>query len=109
MPYAQLRKEINHNQLAGDYIDHITALVEHFNQKLNDALEAENMMIKKKEDISKFKFLKRALVNWQPLSLVVNSWINGVYQWFLFRIDQVSKSYLNNLIGNINYKEIENE
>jgi len=109
IPYAQLRKEISHNQLAADYIDDITALVECFNQKLNDALKSENIMIKQKEELTKYKFLRRALVNWHPLSLVVKSWIKGAYQWFLFRIDQVSKSYLNNLINNIHYKEVENE
>ena len=109
MPYAQLRKEISHNQLASEYIGHIAALVERFGQKLDDALAAENIMIKQKEDLTRFKFLRRALVNWQPLALIVNSWINGVYQWFLFRIDQVSKSYLNQLIESIQFTEVGNE
>ena len=109
IPGAIFRKELNWDSLESDYLEKIAKEVEQFGQKVDQAILTENGAIKRKEDFSQVKLLRKFINDWQPLELMTKRWINVLYDWFQYRIDQVSKSYLNQLIESIQFTEVGNE
>ena len=107
IPCAIFRKEPNWDYLESDYLEKVAKEVELFGQKVDQAILTENGAIKRKEDISQVKFLRKFIKDWQPLELMTKRWITVLYDWFQYRIDQVSKSYLNQLIESIQFLEVE--
>ena len=107
IPCAIFRKEPNWDSLESDYLEKIAKEVEQFSQKVDQAILTENGAIKRKEDLSQIKLLRKMLKDWEPMSLITKGWIAILYDWFQYRIDQLSKSYLNQLIESIQFLEVE--
>lgn len=107
--YAEFLINPQSGSLERDYLEKVASLVEQFDQLVDQTLTVETGAIKRKEELSKIKLLRRLLKEWRPMELMTKGWINVLYAWFLYRIDQISKTYLNQLIENIHYKENENE
>jgi len=89
-----------------EYMEDIEDIVSQFNKMIDLAIAAETGAIKRKEDLLKIKLARKVLSDWQPLALLTNGWITALYEWFQYRIDLRSKSYLNNVIANIKFKEV---
>jgi len=109
IPCAIFRKAPNWDSLECDYLEKIAKEIELFGHKVDQAILTENGAIKRKEDLSQVKFLRKFINDWQPLVLMTKRWITVLYGWFQYRIDQVSKSYLNQLIESIQFTEVGNE
>ena len=107
IPSAIFRKDPNWDSLESDYLEKIAKEVEQFGHKVDQAILTENGVIKRKEDLSQVKILRKFINDWQPLELMTKRWITVLYDWFQYRIDQVSKSYLNQLIESIQFLEVE--
>jgi hypothetical protein len=109
IPCVIFRKEPNWDSLESDYLEKIATEVEQFGQKVDQAIAIENGMINRKEELIKVKLLQNVLKDWEPMSMMTKGWINVLYDWFQYRIDQVSKTYLNQLIEQIHFMEVGNE
>ena len=105
--FASFRKEPNRDTFERDYLDSVTKLVEQFGQKVDQAIATENGMINRKEELIKVRLLRKMLKGWEPMSLMTKGWITVLYEWFQYRIDQLSKSYLSQLIESIQFLEVE--
>lgn len=107
MSCATFRKEPNWDSLESDYLEKIADHVEQFGQLVDQAIAAENGMIKRKEGLTRIKLLRKMLEDWEPMSLMTKGWITVLYDWFQYRINQTSKAYLNQLIEHIQFMEVE--
>ena len=105
--FASFRNELNWDTLERDYLDKVAKLVEQFGQMVDQAITTENGMINRKEELIKVKLLRKMLKDWEPMSLMAKGWITVLYDWFQYRIDQLSKTYLNQLIEQIHFLEVE--
>lgn len=107
--FADFPLGYNIDAINRDYLDKIADLVEQFGRGVDQAISVETGAIRRKEDLSKFKLLRRIISDWQPLGMFTNGWITALYESFHMRIDQLSKSYLNQLVEKIQFMEVNNE
>jgi len=92
-----------------DYMEDIEDIVSQFNKMIDLAIAAETGAIKRKEDLLRIKLARKLLGEWQPLALFTKGWIATLYEWFQYRIDQRSRLYLNHVIANIQFEEVNYE
>jgi hypothetical protein len=109
LPFVEIRKTVSDNKQACEYLDKIAEHVENFGQALESAVSDESQWIKVKEELLKKKLFTKLLTRWEPLAVLTKARIQWHYEWFLYRIDQLSRSYLTSLIEGIQFKENKNE
>ena len=108
IPYAKLMKSVDGNQTAKLYLDRIAQQVERFGERLDKAIACETAWIRTKDSLSQIKGVRNLLKDWKPLALITELKAAALFDWYQFRIDQISKAYLNQLIEQIQFMEVKN-
>jgi len=107
-PYAKLMKSDNGNVIEKSYLDRIANQVERFGEKLDEAIARENAWIRTKDSLSQIKGVRNLLKDWKPLALITELKAAALFDWYQFRIDRISKAYMNQLIEQIQFMEVQN-
>ncbi len=108
IPYAKLMKSVDGNQTAKLYLNRIAQQVERFGEKLDKAIACETAWIRTKDSLSQIKGMRNLLKDWKPLALITELKAAALFDWYQFRIDRISKAYMNQLIEQIQFMEVQN-
>lgn len=108
IPYAKLPRSVDRDELTKLFLNRIAQQVERFGEKLDKVIACETAWIRKKESLSQIKGVRNLLKDWKPLALITELKAAALFDWYQFRIDQISKTYLNQLIEQIQFMEVKN-
>jgi len=92
-----------------EYLSKLSFLVQQFGSNVERAISVETQAIESKEALVTKGLFTNWLRTWQPLRQVTEGFISGLYDAFQFKIEEVSKKYLNQIISTIQIKEVKNE